>query len=249
MRFEDKVVLITGGARGLGFAIAESFAAQGAAIVIADIDLAAADAAARRLGDMSARSTSVHCDVADERSMEAAVTHALDAFGRLDILIANAGLHLSGYVKTPCELATGDWRRLLDVNVLGVVHGARACRGAMARAGGVIVTIASMASYKGENAYGISKLAVRGLTVALAKELAQDGIRVCGVAPGLIGTEEVMENFPADRRRRYVEEVQLVPRLGEPADISSAVLFLASDDAAFISGETIVVSGGALCRI
>jgi len=134
--------------------------------------------------------------------------------------------------------------------VLGIVNGARASRTAMGRrGGGVIVTIASMAGYKGENAYGISKLAVRGLTVALAKELAAEGIRVCGVAPGLIGSEEVMEHFPVERRERYVHQLQLVPRLGKVEDIAGAVAYLASDEAAFVTAETLLVAGGAFCQI
>ena len=139
---------------------------------------------------------------------------------------------------------------MLDVNVLGVVNSARAGRGPMARSGGgVIVTIASMAAYKGENAYGVSKLAVNGLTVALAKELAAEGIRVCGVAPGLIGSEEIMARFPAHRREQYINHTQLIRRLGKEEDIANAVAYLASDEASFVTAETLLVTGGAFCRI
>lgn len=250
MRFSGKVAVVTGGARGLGFGIARRLAAEGASVTIADLDAEAGIAATRELNSQGASAIAVVCDVADQVSMDDAVRCAETELGGVDILVANAGLHLTGYTKTPCELTNEDWRRMLDVNVLGIVNGARSCRTAMAaRGGGVIVTIASMAGYKGENAYGISKLAVRGLTVALARELAADGIRVCGVAPGLIGSEEVLARFPEERREHYVNEVQLVRRLGAVEDIAGAVAYLVSDEASFITAETILVTGGAFCRI
>lgn len=250
MRFVGKVAIVTGAARGIGFALAKRLCSEGAALVIADIDEDAGINAAQRLSALGGRAIAAACDVADDRSMEDAVTKAISEFGRLDILVANAGLHLSGYTKPPCTLSNENWRQMLDVNVIGIVNGARACRTAMKHVGGgVIVTISSMAGFKGENAYGISKLAVRGLTVALAKELAGDGIRVCGVAPGLIGTEEVIARFSQERQESYVNDLQLIPRLGETDDVTGAVAFLASDEASFITAETILVSGGAFCRI
>ena len=184
MRFAGKVAIVTGGARGIGFALAKRLCGEEAAVVIADIDTDAGIKAAQRLSASGGRAIAATCDVADDRSMDNAVAKAVGEFGKLDILVANAGLHLSGYTKPPCDLSNANWRQMLDVNVIGIVNGARASRGAMKdTGGGVIVTVSSMAGFKGETAYGISKLAVRGLTVALAKELAGDGIRVCGVAP------------------------------------------------------------------
>ena len=250
MRFVGKVALVTGGARGIGLGIAQRLASEGAAITIADIDVEAGARAARNLNDEGATAIAVACDVADPSSTDAAVRKAAAEWGRLDVLVANAGLHVQGYTKPACELPWEDWRRMLDVNVLGVVNSARAGRGPMARSGGgVIVTIASMAAYKGENAYGISKLAVSGLTVALAKELAAEGIRVCGVAPGLIGSEEIMARFPAHRREQYINHTQLIRRLGKEEDIANAVAYLASDEASFVTAETLLVTGGAFCRI
>lgn len=249
MRFANKVAIVTGGARGIGFAVARRLSDEGAAIAIADMDAQSAVDAAERISQSGGQAIPVVCDVADEQGMDAAVREA-SALGGIDILVANAGLHLSGYAKPPTQLPADDWRRLLDVNVVGIVNGARSCRDAMRqRGGGAIVTISSMAAYKGENAYGISKLAVRGLTVALARELAGDGIRVCGVAPGLVDSEEAMARFPAERRENYVNVVQLVRRLGNVEDIAGAVAWLASDEASFVTGETMLVSGGAFCQI
>jgi 3-oxoacyl-[acyl-carrier protein] reductase len=247
--FTGKVAMVTGGAAGIGLAIARSLAMAGAMVAVADIDGDAARAAAATIGGLD-RAIGVACDVADPTTVEAAVAETVAALGGVDFLINNAGLHLGGYVRPVSELPVEDWRRLLDVNVLGVVNCAKACRDTMrSRGGGVVVNIASMAAYKGENAYGISKLAVRGLTVALARDFAADGIRVCGVAPGFVASDTAMRLFPEERRERYVNEVQLVRRLGEVEDIAKAVRFLLSDDASFVTAETILVSGGAYTRI
>jgi len=250
VRYAGKVAIVTGGGRGIGFAIARRVGGEGASVVLADIAIANAQDAATRLKAEGIEALGIACDVADETAMHAVAEEACAHFGGIDLLVANAGLHLSGYAKTPCELPGEEWQRLMDVNVIGIVNGARACRAAMrARGGGAILTISSMAGYKGENAYGISKLAVRGLTVALAKELAVDRIRVCGIAPGLVDSEEAMARFPVDRREKYVNELQLVKRLGRMDDIAAAAAFLGSDEASFITGETILISGGAFCRI
>jgi 3-oxoacyl-[acyl-carrier protein] reductase len=247
--FTGKIAMVTGAAAGIGFAIAQSLASAGAAVAIADIDAEAAKAAAAMIGG-EGRAIGVACDVADPAAVEAAVAEIRTALGGVDFLVNNAGLHLTGYVRPVSELPVEDWRRLLDVNVLGVVHCAKACRETMReRGGGAIVNIASMAAYKGENAYGISKLAVRGLTVALARDFAADGIRVCGVAPGFVASDAAMRLFPEERRERYVNEVQLVRRLGQVEDIAKAVRFLLSDDASFVTAETMLVSGGAFTRI
>ncbi|MFC0303442.1 SDR family NAD(P)-dependent oxidoreductase [Rhizorhabdus histidinilytica] len=247
--FTGKVAMVTGAATGIGEAIARSLATAGATVAIADIDAAAARSTAAAIGGTE-KAVGIACDVADPVSVEAAVAEVRAGLGGIDVLVNNAGLHLTGYVRPVSELPVEDWRRLLDVNVLGVVHCAKACRETMrARGGGAIVNIASMAAYKGENAYGISKLAVRGLTVALARDFAADGIRVCGVAPGFVASEAAMRLFPEERRDHYVNEVQLVRRLGQVDDVARAVRFLLSEDASFITAETILVSGGALTRI
>lgn len=242
-----KVAVVTGGAAGIGLGIAKALSQSGASVAIADLH---ADAARREADALGGPAISVACDVAAPETVERAVARVIEELGGVDLLVNNAGLHLSGYVRPVSELPVEDWRRLLDVNVLGVIHCAKACRASMReRGGGAIVNIASMAAYKGENAYGISKLAVRGLTVALARDFASDNIRVCGVAPGFIASDTAIRLFPEDRREHYVNEVQLVKRLGQVDDIAKAVLFLLSDDASFVTAETMLVSGGAYTRI
>jgi NAD(P)-dependent dehydrogenase (short-subunit alcohol dehydrogenase family) len=245
MRFQGKNVFITGGAVGFGRVFAKSFAAEGAAIVIADIDLATAEATAAALRADGGRAIAVECDVADEEHVDDAVRKATVEFGGIDILLNNAGKHLTKYNQPFTVLPRHEVRALFDVNVHGIVNCTVACQPSMkARGGGAIVNISSIAGFMATSPYGVSKLAVRGLTMAFATELAADKIRVNAVAPGLMATENALLDLPKELVDRFVGELQLVKRLGQMDDIAKTVLFLCSDDASFITGETIKVSGG-----
>lgn len=245
MRFDGKVVFITGGAIGFGRAFARAFAAQGAAVVIADIDDAQAAVTVAELAADGARAMAVHCDVASEQQVEAAVAEVVDHFGGIDICLNNAGLHLLKYNQPFAVLARSDLRALFDVNVVGIVNCTLACAPSMqARGGGAVVNISSIASYLSTSPYAVSKLAVRGLTIALATELAGQRIRVNAIAPGLMATENAVAELPAELVDDFVNHRQLIARLGTMNDIVSATLFLCSDEAGFITGETLRVSGG-----
>jgi 3-oxoacyl-[acyl-carrier protein] reductase len=242
---EGRVAFITGGARGIGLAIAQRLGGAGLAIAIADLDGPAGSAAVETLAGLGIRTASFVCNAADEDSVTAAVAAASVAFGGIDVLVNNAGKHLLEYAVPPTSLPREKWRVMLELNVIGVVNCAAACRASMReRGGGVIVNIGSTAGLVGNTAYGVSKLAVRGLTVGLAQELAADGIRVCGVAPGLVDSPAAQAEMPAERREDFVNNLQLVKRAGRMEDVAAAVQFLCSADAAFITGETLTVSGG-----
>ncbi len=245
MRFDGKVAFITGGAIGFGRAFARGLTAEGAAVVLADRDGEAAErtAVGLRAGGVSAMA--VTCDVSDETQVDAAVARAVEEFGGVDICINNAGLHLLHYNQPFSVLARADLRALFEVNVIGVVNCTIACRESMAaRGGGAVVNISSIAGYMSTSPYGVSKLAVRGLTIAFATELAPDRIRVNAIAPGLMATEAALDGLPAEMIDDFVENRQLVHRLGSMDDIVSTTLFLCSDEAGFITGETLRVSGG-----
>jgi 3-oxoacyl-[acyl-carrier protein] reductase len=245
MRFENKVVFITGGAIGFGRAFARAFVAEGAGVVIADIDLTAAETTAADLRQAGGRAIAVQCDVADEDQVEAAVARTVQEFGGVDICINNAGLHLLHYNQPFSVLSRKDLRSLLDVNVVGVVNCTIACRESMAqRGGGAVLNISSIAGYSSTTPYGVSKLAVRGLTIALATELAPEGIRVNAIAPGLMATENAIDGLPQALIDQFVGKLQLIPRLGQMGDVVATTLWLCSDDASFITGETLRVSGG-----
>lgn len=243
--FTGKAVFITGGAVGFGRAFAREFCARGASVALADIDLDAAESTAAELRSTGSAAMAVRCDVADETEVEDAVGKVEAELGGIDILINNAGKHLTKYNQPFTVLERDEVRALFDVNVIGVVNCTVACRAAMiARGGGVVLNISSISGYMVNSPYAVSKLAVRGLTMAFAQELAPDGIRVNAVAPGLTATENAMVDLPQSMVDRFVGELQLVKRLGVMDDIVNAVMFLCSDRASFITGETLKVSGG-----
>jgi len=245
MRFDKKVALVTGGAIGFGRAFARALAVEGAAVSILDVDGEAARATATELEREGYEILPVAGDVAREDQVERAVAVTLERFGGVDVLINNAGKHLTKYNQPFGVLERDELRGLFEVNVIGVVNCTLACRPSMAaRGGGAVLNISSIAGHMATSPYGVSKLAVRGLTAALAHELAGEDIRVNAVSPGLMATENAMADLPAELVSRFVDELQLVHRLGKMDDIVSAMLFLCSADSSFITGQTLMVSGG-----
>ena len=245
MTFESRTALITGGAIGFGRAFARALAAEGANVVLADIDVDGAERTAAELVSSGAHAIAVDCDVADADRVYAAVAAASAQFGGIDIVINNAGLHLTKYNQPFGALSRDEIRNLFDVNVMGVINVTLACRDSMRdRGGGVVLNISSIAGYQSATPYAVSKLTVRGLTVAFATELAPDRIRVNAIAPGLMSTENALADLPTPLIDEFVQRLQLVHRLGTMDDVVSAMLFLCSDEASFITGETLKVSGG-----
>ncbi|MFL6087556.1 MAG: SDR family NAD(P)-dependent oxidoreductase [Mycobacterium sp.] len=245
MRFENRTAMITGGAIGFGRAFARALVAEGASVVIADIDADMAERTAASLVSNGGQAIAVECDVADTERVDAAIDAAIERFGGIDIVINNAGLHLMKYNQPFGMLSRNEIRSLFDVNVMGVINVTLACRDSMReRGGGVVLNISSMAGYMSATPYAVSKLTVRGLTVAFATELAPDRIRVNAIAPGLMNTENALADLPTPLIDEFVQRLQLVHRLGKMDDVVSAMLFLCSDEASFITGETLKVSGG-----
>jgi 3-oxoacyl-[acyl-carrier protein] reductase len=244
VRFDSKVAFITGGGVGFGRAFARALAAEGATIVIADIDGDAGAALAHELETGGTPALAVVCDVADEHQVQAGIDATVARFGGVDILVNNAGKHLTKYNQPFSVLERDELRALFDVNVIGVVNCSVSARPSMAaRGGGVILNISSMAAYMNTTPYAVSKLAVRGLTIAFATEFAGDRIRVNAIAPGLMATENAMDDLPATLVDEFVNDRQLVHRLGQMDDIVQAMLYLCSDESSFVTGET-KVSGG-----
>jgi NAD(P)-dependent dehydrogenase (short-subunit alcohol dehydrogenase family) len=247
-RYEGKVVVITGGGAGIGRTYAHRFAVEGAAIVVGDTDPAAGERVVEELREQDRRAVAVTMDVTDQASADAMAAAAVESFGGVDVLVNNAGVHLHHAQLPYTREAVDQWRHVLDVNVVGALVCAIACRDSMrARGGGAIVNHSSMAAYSGGGAYGVSKLALNGLTVVLAGELAADGIRVNGIAPGLVDSEAAVE-WMNDPSRLGIQDAlvgrQAIKRPGTMQDLADVALFLCSDAASFVTGQTILVDGG-----
>ena len=248
-RFTGKVAIVTGSGNGLGEEYAKRLAVEGAAVVVADVDSDAGGRVASEITAGGGRARHVGVDVADEAAVADMVAHCVATYGGVDILVNNAGL-LHGKWNTCAELGHDDWLRIFDVNVISHATCAAACRPSMkSRGGGVVVNISSSAAYSGSaTAYAVTKLAVNGMTMALAADLAGDGIRVVGLAPGMTDT-------PINRTRRpqaiidQVMRAQLIKRMGEMSDIANMLLFLCSDEASFITGHTFLVDGGSCVQL
>lgn len=241
-RFDDKVVIVTGAAQGIGKAIAQKFARDGARVVVADINVAGAEAVAGAIGNGS---FAVACDVSDEAEVTALHERVLGEAGGLDILVNNAAI--VPFIAWD-EVDAAHWRKLIDVNLTGVFLMARASSDIMRRLGrkGRIVNICSNVIFAGTPnmaAYVAAKGGVFGFTRALATELGKYGINVNAVTPGLTESDGVKAS-PHKDSFGFVEMLQAIPGRGQPEDIADAVAFLASSEARFITGQTLNVDGG-----
>jgi 3alpha(or 20beta)-hydroxysteroid dehydrogenase len=237
-RFDGKVALISGGARGMGADFARTLVAEGARVVVGDVLDDEGKALAAELGDAVRY---VHLDVTEESHWNDAVATAESAFGPVGLLVNNAGVVVFG---TVADMEPAEFRRVIDINLTGVYLGMHATIPSLRRAGdvGVIVNISStagMMGYAGINAYVASKWGVRGLTKAAAMELAADGIRVLSIHPGPVRTP-----MTAGLGDGLITG-QAIPRMGEPAEITKLLLFLAAD-ATFSPGSEWIADGGAL---
>jgi 3-oxoacyl-[acyl-carrier protein] reductase len=242
--YHQRTAVITGGGRGFGKAFGVALATAGAHVVLVDIDGSVAETAAAEIRAKGYAASGFAGDVTDEARINHIMTHATTLNGGIDILINNAGLHSREYGQPITVLGLAKVKRLFDVNVMGTVTCTLAALPHMkARAGASIVNIASSAAHLGGSAYGDSKLAVAALTITFARELAVDNIRVNAISPGLILSDTIKAELPPETKAR-VKAQQLLSADGEEQHIVDAMLFLTSPSAAFITGETLRVTGG-----
>ncbi len=248
-----KVSLVTGAGSGIGAATAISLARQGARVVVADIDLEAAAAVADSIGREGGQAISHLLDVTDSDQCVSAVDRAVTTWSRLDVLVNNAGV---GHVGSILEAEPADVRRLLDVNVMGVYHCARAAIRVMIDQdprGGVVINVSSAAALVGlplRFAYSTSKGAVLSLTRQIAIDFAGTGIRANAVCPGTVDTPFVhnyLKRFHAGEESTVLEQIrrrQPIGRLGTAPEIAACIVYLASDEGAFVSGAALSIDGG-----
>ena len=243
-RLKDKVAVVTGSALGIGRATATLFAREGAKVVIVDLNQAACDEAAAQIAkDTGADTMAVAANVSDLASCEAVAKSVIDRFGKIDILVNNAGITKDNLLL---RLTEADWDAVLNVNLKGVFFFTKAVIRAMFKAhAGVIVNIASVVGQEGnigQTNYAASKGGVIAFTKACAKEFASRNIRVNALAPGFVRTR--LTDAISDEAKQRMAERILLGRMGEPEEIAKAVLFLASDESSYITGQILGVNGG-----
>jgi len=246
MRLRGRVAAITGGALGIGRATARLFAAEGALVVLGDVQVDAAEGVAEEIVQRGGRALAVGVDVGDAAQVQAFVERTVDEFGRLDVMFANAGIaHSAPFL----EHAEAQWHRVLRVNLTGVFLCCQLAARQMVTQGGRgrIITTASINGFRGvENlvGYNVAKAGVIEMTKTMAVELAQHGITVNAIAPAQIDTR-LTRGFSDDAKARRVARIPM-GRYGDVDEVAKAALFLASDDASYVTGHTLAVDGGYL---
>ena len=243
MKLKDQIVLVTGSARGIGKEIALTFAQEGATVIISDINAEMADTTAKELKAGGFESTSFACNVTDLESVKEMVDKILDKYGRIDILVNNAGITKDNLLL---RMSEGEWDAVLAVNLKGVFSCTKTIIKSMLKAKkGKIINIASIIGIvgnAGQANYAASKAGIIGFTKSIAKEFASRGITANAVAPGYIKSE--MTEKLSEKAAEEIFKTIPLGKLGTPKDVAGVCLFLASPNADYITGQTIVVDGG-----
>lgn len=243
MRLDSKVAIITGAASGIGLASAKIFAAEGARVVLADLDLARTEAARDSIGPRASQCLAVRVDVTERASVDAMVATTLQRFGRIDCLVNNAGITKDARLA---KMSEQQFDTVMSVNLKGVFHCTQAVVATMIEQGsGVVLNASSVVGLYGnfgQTNYAATKAGVIGFTKTWARELGPKGIRTIAVCPGFVATP-ILNTIPAPVMEKMIEKVPL-GRLAQPEEIARVYAFLASDEASYINGAVIEVSGG-----
>ncbi|MCA1058683.1 glucose 1-dehydrogenase [Rossellomorea aquimaris] len=247
MRLSGRVSIITGGGGGIGRATALRFSEEGASVVVADLDESSGEETVRLIKEKNGRALYVRTNVRESGSIQKLVHNTVEQFGSLDILVNNAGIGQSEVRGV--DLEESEWDDVLDTNLKSIFLGMKYAVPELVKKGGVIVNVSSLLGLKGRkyvSAYNAAKGGVVLLTQNAALEYGKDRIRVNAVAPGVIDTN-IIEGWKRDERKwSVISQSNALRRIGNPDEVASAILFLASDEASFITGATLSVDGGGL---
>jgi len=249
MRFANRVALVTGGGRGIGAAAARTLAAQGAAVAVTDLDREPAEETAAAIRAAGGRALAIACDVTQRDQVEAAVQQTVESFGRLDILVACAGIIRDNLIH---KMTDEDWDAVISTHLRGAFLAVQAAQRQMVpqRYGKIVLTSSvSALGNRGQANYSAAKAGLQGLTRTLAIELGPFNINVNAVAPGFIETRmtrAVAERTGVDYETLKAQAAETIPlrRVGQPQDVANVIAFLCSDEASYVSGEIIYVAGG-----
>jgi NAD(P)-dependent dehydrogenase (short-subunit alcohol dehydrogenase family) len=245
---EGKVAVVTGAGGGIGEAYARGFAAEGARVVVAELDREGGERVAEAIRAEGGEATFVHTDVGSEESTQQAAAAAGEAFGGIDFLVNNAAVFKDMKLSSLLQVEWDYYKHFMNVNLDGALLMTRACYGSMVeRGGGSIVNQSSTAAWMGVGYYGLSKLATNGLTQSLARELGPSNIRVNAIAPGPTNTEALRKTTSDEFQQQMVAGFPIA-RLGEPQDMVGTALYLCSTASQWVTGQIIAVDGGQIVR-
>jgi 3-oxoacyl-[acyl-carrier protein] reductase len=249
MRFKDKVAVVTGAGQGIGEAYARALAAEGAAVGVAEINEETGRRVAGEITAAGGRALFVRTDIASPASAEQLAASVVDAFGGIDYLINNAAIFAGMRRESLLAVDYEYFKRFMEVNMNGALIVTRAIYQRMAeRGGGAIVNQSSTAAYEAGNYYKIAKTGLNAITIGLAKELGPMNIRINGIAPGPTDTMATQTSVPPERLKALIEAMPM-RRIGTTKDIVNTCLFLLSDEASWVTGQTWCVDGGTVLRI
>jgi len=248
-RFEGKVAVVTGSGGGIGEGYAKRLATEGARVVVADLNQAGAERVAKEINDEGGTALATALDIGDDESPAAMAQSAVDEFGGIDYLVNNAAIYGGMRNETLLEVEFAYYQHFMNVNLNGALRCTRACYRSMAdRGGGAIVNQSSTAAWMAVGYYSVAKAAVNSLTACLAVELAPMNIRVNAIAPGPILTDATREMVPEEYQAGLLAQMA-IKRLGTPEDLGGTMVFLLSEESAWLTGKTIAVDGGQVVRI
>jgi NAD(P)-dependent dehydrogenase (short-subunit alcohol dehydrogenase family) len=248
-RFEGKVSIVTGAGQGIGEAYAKGLAAEGASVIVADLNEGQAKRVADEIATAGHRATAVTVDVSDPESAQAMADAAVAAYGGIDHLVNNAAIYHSMRIEGLLTVDLDYFTRFMSVNLFGALYCARACVPVMsARGGGAVVNQSSTAAWMPGGYYSLAKAGINSLTASLAAECGSRNIRVNGIAPGPTDTDATRSVVPDEYVKGMVANLA-IKRMGTPADHVGPLLFLLSDDAGWVTGQVVSVDGGHIVRL